>query len=154
LQTSYRKRAKAAPARPKPSTGSSAPAPLLPPVEEVPEPEAVAVGVEPEPPTSEFLVEAPLLPAPEAPEDPEGFREPVLTVLLPELPDPELPVARGAEPAALERVGMAVGVPAGEVATAGCEVMTDGSEVKTSVLTSVLTGGWPVTTPTEFVWVR
>ena len=78
---------------------------------EVPEPEAV--GVEPEPPTSELEVLLPLL------LEADPLRVPVLTVPLLDLPEPESPVARGAEPPAFEEVGMNVGVPAGEVATAG-----------------------------------
>jgi len=82
---------------------------------------------EPEPPTLGLVVEAEeaveeaLLP------EPELLRVPEATVLLLLLvPLPELPVAKGAEPAWVESVGMTDGVPAGEVATAGWEVMTDG----------------------------
>lgn len=49
--------------------------------------------------------------------------------------------------------GTGVFVPAGEVATAGCEVTTDGCVV-TAVGWPVTTEGWPVTTPAAFVWVK
>lgn len=122
--TVYRKRAKRAPARPRPRAGSTIPAEDFP-VEELPELPAVAVPEEePEPPT---LV-------PVADEEPEvalpvleAFRVPVLTVPLVELL-PDWPVAKGAEPAepttvarvaTVDGVTITDGVPAGTVATAG-----------------------------------
>lgn len=109
---------------------------------------------EPEPPALDAVLDAEALTL-------EALSDPVLTVLLLAVLLPELPVASGIVPAAVERVGITEGVPAGEVATAGWEVTTAGWvvtarawEVTTSMLTLVLTGGMPVTTPRESVWLR
>jgi len=111
----YRKAAKRAPAKPRPRTGSSMPAPFVDEDEELllelPE---VAVPVE-EPAAELAVVELPWVVA-----APELLREPVLTVLL-EPVEPLLePEATGT------RVVPADGVPAGTVAAACWEVMTDG----------------------------
>ena len=69
-------------------------------------------------------------------------REALLTVTLPDGAAPDGAVPEGA-------VTLTPGIeeaPAGDVATAGSLVMTEGCEV--------ITEGMPVTTPRELVWVK
>ena len=152
----YKKAAKSAPAKPRPRTGSSMPAPDLEEDEDVLL-ELPVVAVPVEEPAAEPVELATL----EAPEEAELLREAELTVLLlPVVPLLEpvpvpVPVAMGT------RVVWLDGVPAGLVAAACWEVMTEGWVVTATavlagceVATSVLTGGWPVTTPRESVSVR
>jgi hypothetical protein len=133
----YKKRAKAAPARPMPRPTGPAVASAAPPVEleeALEDPEAV----EEEAPDVVKVLAAAVVPEAAADEDAALADAELAPLTLAELAAPVLTLAAGGTICEV--------TPAGRVATAGCEVTTWGCEVTTL--------GWPVTTPLELVWVR